>query len=247
MRGFLVFERSTMSKKIGVIGGLGTDTAAQFYVDTERLWHNSGAKSHIPLMLENIQSSFDLEQALIKGEGDRIGELEIFLCDAAKNLEQAGASFLSLPCNTAHVHIESLRNSVKIPALSITEETARTLKKRGFKTAAILGTRITRNSGIYEDACKAVGIKIILPDQEDQLRIEKIISRALLWKTKKSDTKLLLNVIDNVRSAGADGVVLACTDLQLIMPKKSPNWVIDSMSVLAEASVKKLQSEESFA
>ena len=72
-----------MKRKLGVIGGLGTDTAAQFYIESERLWHASGQKSHIPLMLENSQSAFSLEQSLTCSM-DRVDELQDFLCAAAK-------------------------------------------------------------------------------------------------------------------------------------------------------------------
>lgn len=228
-----------MGKKLGVIGGLGTDTAAQFYVESERFWHDMGEKSHIPLMLENIQSPFSLEQSLTKTM-ERVEELRDFLCQAAMNLEQGGASLVVLPCNTAHVHIDAIRAAIGVPMVSITEEAAWELQKHHAKKTAILGTRVTRESKIYDEECQRKGIVTQYPEEQDQLSIERIIQRALSWKNDESDTKSLRTVIGNAKKAGADSVVLACTDLQLCMPQQPVDGVFDSMKILAEASVREL-------
>lgn len=232
-------KRRIMNKKLGVIGGLGTDTAAQFYVEAERFWHKHGEKSHIPLMLENSQSPFALEQSLTKTI-DRIDELCDFLCRAAKSLERGGATLVVLPCNTAHVHIDTVRSVIQVPMLSITEEIACELKKQKAKTAAILGTRVTKESKIYDKACHSQDIGTMYPKEQDQLAIEKIIQRALSWENDETDTKSLLTIIDTVKQMGADSVVLACTDLQLCMPTKPVKGVFDSMKILADASVRTL-------
>lgn len=228
-----------MKKKLGIIGGLGTDTAAQFYIDTERMWFSAGEKQHVPLTIENIQSPFSLEQSLTKTM-DRVDELESFLCKAAITLEKGHSSIIVLPCNTAHVHIEAIRKVITVPMLSITEEAAKALQKNNVSTAAILGTKVTKESKIYEKECQTRGIETIYPDEDDQLIIEKIIGRTLSWKNDQSDTKKLLAIIDHMIQKGADGVVLACTDLQLCMPKQSLDYVFDSMNILAQASVKEL-------
>lgn len=232
-------KRIIMKKKLGVIGGLGTDTAAQFYVESERFWHQFGEKNHIPLMLENVQSPFSLEQSLTKTM-NRAEELRSFLCSAAKNLETGGATLVVLPCNTAHVHIDAVRNSISVPMLSITEEMSKELSKNHSQKTAILGTRVTRESKIYDKECEKLDIATIYPNQTDQLIIQKIIQRALSWENDASDTKSLIAVIENVKEAGADSVVLACTDLQLCMPPEPITGVFDSMKTLAEASVREL-------
>jgi aspartate racemase len=232
-----------MKRKLGVIGGLGTDTAAQFYVDAERLWNATGETSHIPLVIENIQSPFDLEQSLTQ-EMDRVGELCEFLCTAAENLQRSGSSLLVLPCNTAHVHIEAVRQSVHVPMLSITEEVAKKLAAHGVTATAILGTRVTRETGIYDSVCREHGIETHYPTEDDQLIVERIIQRALSWTNDQSDQDDLLAVISRCQQAGAEGVVLACTDLQLCMPKALVKGVFDSMRTLAEASVEVLRRQK---
>lgn len=232
-------KRIIMKRKLGVIGGLGTDTAAQFYVESERFWHKLGRRNHIPLMLENVQSPFSLEQSLTKTMS-RVEELRNFLCMAAKSLEQGGASLVVLPCNTAHVHIDAIRAVLLVPMLSITEEVAKELKKHNVQTTAILGTRVTKESKIYDTACLKRGITTLYPTEADQLVVERIIQRALSWENNNADTQSLLTIISHVREAGADSVVLACTDLQLCMPQQSIAGVFDSMKTLAEASVREL-------
>lgn len=229
-------------KKLGVIGGLGTDTAAQFYVATEKMWHASGQPNHIPFVLENTQSPFALEQVLTQNVA-RIDELRHYLCQAARFLEQSGATLVVLPCNTAHVHIEAVRAALRVPVLSITEEVARELKRGGVRRAAILGTRVTRESGIYTAALDREAIKAHYPSQEDQRRIERIIGRTLAWKNDATDTQALRRVIGQVRTEGADAVVLACTDLQLCLPREPMARVYDSMHILAQASVRALLAQ----
>lgn len=229
-------------KKLGVIGGLGTDTAAQFYVATERLWHASGATSHIPLMLENTQSPFALEQSLTQAVS-RVDELRDFLSCAAKNLEVGGATLVVLPCNTAHVHIDAVRSAISVPMLSITEEVAKKVKREQAHVVGILGTRVTKTAGIYDIACQKQNLTAIYPHEQDQLIIEGIIQRTLSWKNNTEDTSLLMGVIDRVKKAGADTVVLACTDLQLSMPQRPVYRVFDSMKILAEASVNELMTQ----
>lgn len=231
-----------MKQKLGVIGGLGTDTAAQFYIESERLWHASGQENHIPFMLENSQSPFSLEQSLTCSM-DRAKELGVFLCSAAKNLERGGSTLIVIPCNTAHVHIARVRNAVKVLVLSITEEVSKKLLSNNVKIAAILGTTVTRDSGIYDKDCIARGIKTLYPSESDQKIIERIIRRVLSWKNDRTDNQNLLTVIDHVIKQGADSVVLACTDLQLCMPKRLPSNVVDSMRTLSKASVQRLLRE----
>lgn len=232
--------KEEMNKKLGVIGGLGTQTAAKFYMEAEHLFRTSGQPNHIPIMIDNCQSSFALEQSLIKGM-ERMQELKSSLCSAAKNLEKGGSTVIALPCNTAHVHIDAVRESVEVPVLSITEEVAKKLQSLGVQKAVILGTKVTKESGIYTRACAERDIFAVFPSQQDQKIIEHIISRALLCIHDQSDEQKLLQVIKNSIAAGADAVVLACTDLQLCMPKGPlPNKVIDSMQTLCDASVQEL-------
>jgi aspartate racemase len=193
-------------------------------------------------MLENIQSPFSLEQSLTQSML-RVDELRTFLCHAAQNLEHGRASLVVLPCNTAHVHIEAVRSAVRVPMLSITEEIANELKRNGAQVTAILGTRVTRESKIYDDTCASKNIRVVYPNEHDQLAVEKVIQRALSWTNDRTDTTRLLSVIDHVKKLGADSVVLACTDLQLCMPKKAVDRVFDSMKVLAEASVRELRKQ----
>lgn len=233
-------KKENMNQKLGVIGGLGTETAAQFYVEAERLWHAAGEKSHIPLLLENIQSSFSLEQSLAESP-QRISELKTFLCQATASLERGGSSLIVLPCNTAHVHIQSLREFAQVPLLSITEEVAKEVASHGVHRAAILGTRVTRESGIYDGDCQRHGIDTMYPLAVDQRAIEGIIQRTLSWTNDATDTQKLLEVIEHVLTAGAEAVVLACTDLQLCMPDRPVAKVFDSMKVLANASVARLR------
>jgi aspartate racemase len=145
-----------------------------------------------------------------------------------------------MPCNTLHIFIEEIRNAVKIPVLSIVEETASFIHRQGLGKVGILATKTTLKSGMYDSALKRFGIKPILPDDADQDKMGDVIRRAILNQRDRTDKQMLIEVMDRLADKGADGVILACTDLQLLVQRHDKLKTYDTMKILAESTVREI-------
>lgn len=160
----------------------------------------------------------------------------LHLVSAARKLERGGVDFLVIPCNSAHSFIKQIRGSVNIPVISIVEETVNFVISKKIKSVGLLATMPTIENRIFSQPLEKNGIKIVLPAKKDQLLIGKIINRLVLNKHDPKDKKTLLRITKKLKAEGAELVVLACTDLQLIIPPKSVSGIIDSMEILLEAT-----------
>lgn len=164
-----------------------------------------------------------------------------YLINGAKILEKAGASFGILPCNTLHEYISDIRVSVKIPFLSILEETLLKLKELKIKNIGILATQTTVDSKIYDDILGRNGINILYPDKTEQRDINKIIIQLLNGKKGEFYSKKIKIICDSLQQRGVKSILLACTDLQMVTSNiKSSIPIIDTTEILIKASVREL-------
>jgi len=113
-------------KTAGIIGGLGPETTSQFYLEIIFSCFQTNKTARPPLLIWSIPLEYQIESDLItKAEGEE--RYIPYLVDAAKRLENGGADFIVIPCNSAHIFIDVVRKAVKIPVLSIVEETTKFL------------------------------------------------------------------------------------------------------------------------
>ena len=173
------------------------------------------------------------------------GELRYipYLIDAAKKLEQAGVDFIVMPCNSLHIFIEEIRSSIKIPTLSITEETVKFLKTKAVTEIGVLLTSSLLKSGLYENSLMKENIKQVVPVKTDQDKIGYLINRLVLNSYTDNDKGDLLEIITKLRENNTRSVILACTDLQLLVPHNLEQKVFDTMKILAAATVDMIMSK----
>src|SRR3989344_6805744 len=118
-------------KTVGIIGGLGPETTSEFYLNIVFSYHKKTKKARPAVIIASVPLPYKIEEDLItKNKGSE--RYIPFLVNEAKRLEKAGADFIVMPCNSLHVFIKDVRNAVKIPVLSIVEETVKFLKKNNF-------------------------------------------------------------------------------------------------------------------
>ena len=119
-------------KTIGIIGGLGPETTAEFYLDIVFSCQNLSKQSRPGILISSVPLPYQIEEDLIT---KNIGAERYipFLVQEAKRLENSRADFIVMPCNSLHLFIQNIRDSVKIPVLSIVEETVKFFKNEGFK------------------------------------------------------------------------------------------------------------------
>jgi len=228
-------------KTIGIIGGLGPETTSEFYLKLIFKSYQIDKTQRPPILMWSIPMEYQIEEDLIQratGEERYVP----FLIDAAKRLESGGADFIVIPCNSVHIFIEEIRNSVKIPVLSIVEETSRFLEEKRIQKIGLLATQTTVSSNLYQAPLKQKGIEVVLPEDSIQTKVGELINRLVLSRNGKEDKRELIEIIEEFKKSGVDTVVLACTDLQLLTPNHPEFQIFDSMEVLVDSSVKNIFS-----
>jgi aspartate racemase len=221
-------------KTVGIIGGLGPETTAHFCLNIIKQCEDMGAPSRPPLLSWNIPLPLEIERDLIlhsRGE-ERYVPL---LIEAAQKLERGGADFLVMPCNSLHIFVEQIGDSVSIPVLSIIEVACEHLGSQGIQRVGVLATATTVQSGMFQKALRLRGIEAVLPSISDQEMLAKIILNIIEGKSTQADERELEGMSMRI---GVQTMLLACTDLQLLMQEKEGVEIIDTMHLLAGAASK---------
>lgn len=227
-------------KTVGIIGGMGPETTAKFYLDVIFKSYQKNKEARPSILVWSAPLKYKIEQELIEKASGESSYLP-YLIEAAKNLENGGADFLVIPCNTVHIFIDKIRESVKIPVISILEETEQFLKNKKLKRIGLLATTLTLNQKLYDNYLENSAIKLIKPIKTDQKKLGKLINRIVTNKYAEKEKAKLLKIIWNMGKNDIDAVLLACTDLQLVIkPKEMPIPVYDTMDLLVDATVREL-------
>ncbi|MDO8638305.1 MAG: amino acid racemase [Candidatus Daviesbacteria bacterium] len=223
-------------KTVGIIGGLGPETTAKFYLEIVKAFNRDGISSRPKIIIYSVPLPILVEkESIIEAKNEE--RCLPFLIDAAKSLEKGGADFLVMPCNSLHIFIKEIQESVKIPVLNVIDETINYLKNQNEKKVGVLATSITINRGLYKQKLASYGIEEIVPDDTDQSKIGEIIYNLVMDKSGDADQADLHNIIQNLEKRGAKYIILACTDLQLLTPMHSGVTILDTMEILVNATV----------
>src|SRR5579862_4555538 len=171
---------------------------------------------------------------------DWAGVAELMLASAEK-LAKGGADFLVCPDNTIHRAFDLVEHRSPRPWLHIAREVAKEAQRRGFKRLAVLGTKYLMEGPVYREALKAAGIEYRVPGPEQRERINEIIFDELVnGQFLPQSLTNYLEVIRGMKEEGCVGVVLACTEIPLLVTaESSPLPTLDSTRLLARAAVRK--------
>lgn len=226
-------------KTVGVIGGLGPETISKFYLELIFSCRKFNKINYPHILINSIPLPFEIEKEAIT-EGFGCEKILPYLINTAKNLEKSGADFLVLPCNSLHIFIKDISKAVKIPVLSILEETTKFLKDQKINKVGIMATPMTIQNKLYEKFLEQEKIQQIIPNELDQTKIGKLIHNLVSNKYDSKDCQLLMKIIKNFTKDKVKHIILACTDLQLLMPKIDGIKIYDTMKILADATVRNI-------
>lgn len=226
-------------RTVGIIGGLGPETTADFYLEVVFSFFDKNKNNRPPMLMWNVPIPNQVEEDFItKNEGAE--KYLPFLIDAAQRLEKGGADFIVIPCNSVHIFIEEVRKSVSIPVLSIIDETVEFLKQKEVTEVGILSTSATIRQRLYDEKLKSNNISVQFPNDEDQSKVGRIINHLVNSRNDQKDRNEILKIIDNMSSNGLKTIILACTDLQVLVPEHQTVKIYDTMAILAESTVREL-------
>lgn len=221
-------------KRLGVIGGLGPMASAYFLELLVRMTDAATDQQHLDVTLLCRPSIPDRTAAIL----DRSKDSPVPMMQAAaKELEQAGACCIAVPCITSHYFFNELQPAVSIPFLHLVKETVAHLKEQGVKKAGILATTGTVSTRLFQDELERQGLSFAVPSEEGQ---EKVMH--LIYQNVKAglppEMPLFKDVSAELRQKGAECLILGCTELSMIK-KDYPLGAgyLDTMEVLSKASI----------
>lgn len=205
-------------KTIGLIGGMSWESSDLYYQNINRLVQKRcGGFNSAKIILYSVNFA-DIEQLQKNGDWHAAAAL---LSEVACRLEMAGADAIALCTNTMHKVADDIQSRIKIPFLHIADSTIKHIHQLNVKKVALLGTRFTMQQSFLVDYFKRAGIEILLPDMVEQDRIHHIIydelCKGVIDDNSKNDFKL---IIENLREQGAEGVILGCTEIGLLIQQQ---------------------------
>ena len=221
-------------KKIGLIGGITPESTVLYYQILNRLNANQLGKTH---SAELIITSFDFGQISQLVEEGRWDLLNKKMAEAGTNLENAGASCILICANTMHLCIDAVRKVVRIPVIHIADSTAKEIQKKGIQKVALLGTKYTMEKDFFRDILNKHAIETIIPDVEERDEIHRIIYDELAQgEFKKSSKEKYLKIIDSLILKGAEGIILGCTEIPLLINQNDVSLpIFDTTKIHAAA------------
>jgi len=207
-----------MSKKIGLIGGLGPEATVDYYnslIDIFKV-ENQGNLDYPEILIYSVNLGF-LIGNMKKKEYETARR---YISEKIAALERAGADMVALTANTPHLFFDSLRSEARVPMISIVEATAREAQRLGVRKAGLLGTRFTMEERFFHDVFRQSGIEVVSPDADDiEVIHHKLFTEIELGIFKDETRQQLIDIIVKMKAASdIDGIILGCTEFPLILP-----------------------------
>lgn len=230
-------------KTIGIIGGMSWESTATYYLALNHCINQKLGGYHSAQCIVYSVQYQDIKDVHKSGNWERAGEI---LANAAQTLQNAGADFIILATNTMHLVAPSITAAIHIPFLHIADVTADALLADGIQTVAFLGTRFTMEKDFYKQILIRRGIRVLIPDADDIDRIHEIINQELIvGKLNDSSRQYFSRVIEKLKQRGAEGVILGCTEIGLLVKQKdSALPVYDTALLHADAAAEFAMRDE---
>ena len=203
-------------KTIGLIGGMSWESTIPYYRQiNETIREHLGGLHSAKVILYSVDFH-EIEQLQHAGDWDSAGAI---LAEAARSLEAAGADFLVLCTNTMHKVAARIEAAVAIPLLHIADPTAAEIKRAGFSTVGLLGTRFTMEQAFYRDRLSEHhGLRVIVPEPDDRAVVHRIIYDELCKGLVKAESRSeYRRVMKNLAAQGAQAIILGCTEISLLV------------------------------
>lgn len=221
---------------IGLLGGMSWESSAEYYrLANELVRERLGGLHSARLVLASVDFA-EIERLQVAGAWEEAGRL---LAELARGVEAAGAEVLLLCTNTMHIVADRIQAAVSIPLLHLADAAAAAVRRDGIATVGLLGTAFTMEQTFYRDRLGGHGLHVLVPDAPDREVVHRVIYDELcLGVVREESRRTYRDVITRLVSAGAQGVVLGCTEIELLVsPADSPVPVYPTTRLHVEAAV----------
>ncbi len=223
-------------KTIGLIGGLTWHSTIDYYrVLNEMVQKELGGVHSAKIILNSV----DFAEIKAPTQREDWNEIAGIICKAAKEIEAAGAGCLVICANTMHNIAHIIEPVISIPLIHIADAAAGAIKEKGLKKVTLLGTKYTMQMNFYKDRLIKYGIEVIVPGKDDIDFINHTIyeefGKGVFLPERKTK---YLQIIDELVGQGAQGVVLGCTEIPILIKQEDCRVpVFDTAFIHAKAAV----------
>lgn len=205
-------------KTVGLIGGMSWESTVTYYqLLNEGIKDALGGLHSAKVLLYSVDF-FEIEALMSRGEWDEAANQ---LGNVAARLEQAGADMILICTNTLHKVAPQVQAKIGVPLVHIAEAAAEALLSQGITRVGLLGTKYTMTQEFYRDKLVERGIEVLIPEGEDIDLVNRVIFEELCLGIVKEESRAeYLRVIAALQQHGAQGILLGCTELGLIVAKE---------------------------
>ena len=223
-------------KTIGLLGGMSWESTVHYYqIINEEVKNKLGGLHSAKIILYSVEFA-EIEKYQSSNQWEKCGEI---LGRAAKKLEDAGADFILICSNTIHKVTPQIASMIQIPVVHIADATGDELNTCHIKRVGLLGTRYTMKQDFYKDRLSDRGIDVIIPDDVDVDVVNRIIFEELcVGKINEKSRKIFQKIIEKMQKKGAEGVILGCTEIGLLIHQSDVSVpVFDTTVIHAKKAV----------
>jgi aspartate racemase len=206
-------------KTIGMIGGMSWESSLEYYrIMNQAVKEKLGGFHSAPCILYSVDFD-DVEKLQHQGDWASLNRLMI---EAAQRVKKAGADFLVICTNTMHKMADEVQEAIQIPLLHIADVTAKAVRANGQRRVGLLGTKFTMEQDFYKGRLHEIhGIDVLIPEDKERQVIHDILYNELcLGEIKELSKGKFQSIIQNLIKRGAEGVILGCTEIPLIVSQE---------------------------
>jgi aspartate racemase len=221
---------------IGMLGGMSWQSTAKYYeLANELVGERLGGLHSARCLLASVDFA-PVEDLQAAGRWEEAGQL---LAGLARGLEAAGADLLVICANTMHIVAEQVQAAVDIPLLHLVDVVAAAVAGAEMTTVGLIGTAFTMEKAFYRDRLLRHGLTVLVPGESDRAELHRIIFEELcLGVLRDESRRFYCDVIARLAQDGAQGVVLGCTEVELLVAASdSPVPVFPTTRLHVEAAV----------
>jgi len=226
-----------LHKRIGILGGLTAESTVLYYQHIFKTYEKRYGDLGYP---ETVIYDVSFQRFADWMGVEDWDSIEEALLDGLKRLDAAGADFAVIATNTMHILYDRLSERSPVPLISIVDATAEAIKEQGLTVVGLLGTRFTMEKPFYVEGLKRHGVEAIVPEKEERGYIDRVVFQELAKGELREDSRnRFLEIIDGLVERGAQGIVLGCTEIPLLVrPEHTDVKLFDTAVIHADKALR---------
>jgi aspartate racemase len=227
-------------KTLGLIGGMSWESTIEYYrLLNQMIKHRLGGWNSARLLLYSVNFQ---EIIPLQNEG-KWNDIAAIMVNISKKLEFAGCSAILICSNTIHKVSDEIENQINVPLIHVVDETAKVIKGKKIEKVGLIGTKFTMEGGFYvQRLTERYELNVLLPSQDDRNYINNAIYNELAQgEFKKTTKRKFMEIIDDLSSQGAQGIILGCTEIPLLINENDVKiQLFNTLTIHLEAAIEVL-------